>query len=67
MPGVIGQYHLAFVVGLLIAIPSMTLDETKAVAIVAHVLTLIPIAILGIFCLVREKISYTSISSSCSK
>ena len=67
MPGVIGQYHLAFVVGLLIAIPSMTLDETKAVAIVAHVLTLIPIAILGIFCLVREKISYISISSSCSK
>jgi len=45
----------------------MTLDETKAVAIVAHVLTLIPIAILGIFCLVREKISYISISSSCSK
>lgn len=67
MPGVIGQYHLAFVVGLLIAIPSMTLDETKAVAIVAHVLTLIPIAILGIFCLVREKMSFINISFSFNK
>ena len=63
MPGVIGQYHLAFVVGLLIAIPSMTLDETKAVAIVAHVLTLIPIAGLGIFCLFGEKLRFVDITS----
>ena len=67
MPGVIGQYHLGFVVGLLIAIPSMTLDETKAVAIVAHVFTLIPIAILGIFCLVREKMNFMNISFSFNK
>jgi uncharacterized protein (TIRG00374 family) len=67
MPGVIGQYHLAFVAGLLITIPSMTLNETKAVAIVAHVLTLIPIAILGIFCLVREKMSYINMLFSFNK
>ena len=67
MPGVIGQYHLAFVAGLLITIPSMTLNETKAVAIVAHVLTLVPIAILGIFCLVREKMSYINMLFSFNK
>lgn len=63
IPGVIGQYHLAFVAGLLITIPSMTLNETKAVAIVAHVLTLIPIAGLGIFCLFREKLRFVDITS----
>ena len=63
LPGAIGQYHLAFVAGLLITIPSMTLNETKAVAIVAHVLTLIPIAGLGIFCLFREKLRLVEITS----
>jgi len=50
-PGVVGQYHIPIVACLLLAIPGMEPSEAKAVAIVAHILCLIPIAVLGVFCL----------------
>lgn len=57
-PGVIGQYHIPVIACLLLAVPGMKVTEAKAVAIVAHILNLIPIAILGTFCLCREQVRF---------
>jgi hypothetical protein len=56
-PGVVGQFHLPAVAGLLLAAPSVAPAEAKAVAIVDHLSTLVPIAVLGLHALARERIS----------
>lgn len=63
LPGAIGQYHFAFIVGLVVTSPYLSLNEIKAGAIVAHVFSLIPIAGLGFFCLFREKLRFVDILS----
>jgi uncharacterized protein (TIRG00374 family) len=55
-PGTVGQYHLPAVAALLMAAPEVAPARAKAVAIVAHISTLIPIAGLGIYCLLRERL-----------
>jgi len=55
-PGLLGQYHIPVVASLLMVIPSMGSDEAKAVAIVAHLVALIPPVVLGIFSLCRERL-----------
>jgi uncharacterized membrane protein YbhN (UPF0104 family) len=55
-PGVVGQFHLPAVAGLLLAAPSVAPAEAKAVAIVDHLATLVPIAVLGLHALAREQI-----------
>ena len=57
-PGVVGQFHIPIVACLLLVIPGMESDKAKAVAIVAHVLSLAPIVALGIFCLFWERLSF---------
>jgi len=64
LPGAIGQYHFAFIVGLVVTSPYLSLNEIKAGAIVAHVFSLIPIVGLGFFCLFREKLRFVDILSS---
>jgi len=54
-PGVVGQYHIAIISSLLISIPTINVDKTKAVALIAHIHTLLPIAALGLFSILREK------------
>lgn len=54
-PGFVGQFHIAIVGGLLIVQPSADLDVAKAVAIMAHVGNLIPVVLVGIYCLYREQ------------
>ena len=63
LPGAIGQYHFAFIVGLVATSSYLSLNEIKAGAIVAHALSLIPITGLGIFCLFREKLRFVDIVS----
>lgn len=57
-PGVVGQYHIAIVASLLLVMPGMEPVEAKAVAIVTHLLSLIPIAAMGIFCLFWERLNF---------
>lgn len=61
-PGAVGQYHIAVVACLLSILPETNLDEAKAIAIVAHGLSLVPIAFLGIFCLLRERLSFPNLT-----
>lgn len=56
-PGMIGQYHIAVIICLLFTMPGIDIDKAKAIAIVGHALTLLPIACLGIFCLIDGNIS----------
>ena len=66
-PGMVGQYHIAIITCLLLVIPETDTAQAKAVAIVAHVLSLIPIAALGIFCLVRERLSFVELTRQVSR
>ncbi len=47
-PGLIGQFHLGVVVCLLITVPELPLAEAQAVALATHVLSMLPIALLGL-------------------
>lgn len=47
-PGLIGQFHLGAVAGLVIGVPETSLPEAKAVSLVAHVVSLTPVLVLGI-------------------
>ena len=53
-PGLVGQYHVPGVAGLLMAVPTLVVEETKAVAIVAHVVALLPPVVLGVYCMMSE-------------
>lgn len=55
-PGVVGQFHLPVVVGLLMASPGTAVPMAKAVAIVVHLSVLLPLAALGIYCLFLERV-----------
>ncbi len=55
-PGMVGQYHVPVVASLLMIVPNMDPNEAKAVAIVAHLVALLPPATLGIFSMLRERL-----------
>lgn len=55
-PGVVGQYHLPAVAALLMTSAGTSPATAKAVAIVAHISTLLPIGTLGLYCLFRERV-----------
>jgi hypothetical protein len=55
-PGTVGQFHVPAVVALLLCLPELSPSRAKAVAIVEHLATLVPITALGLYCLVRERI-----------
>jgi hypothetical protein len=60
-PGVVGQFHVAAVAGLLLAVPELEPTRAKAVAIVAHLSNLVPIAALGAWCLFRERLGLAQV------
>ena len=60
-PGLVGQYHIPVVASLLMVLPSMDSDEAKAVAIVAHLVALIPPTTLGIYSMLREHLRITDL------
>lgn len=55
-PAAVGQFHVPAVAGMLLAVPGLEPDRAKAVAIVDHLSTLVPIAALGVYCLLRERL-----------
>ncbi|MFC1694917.1 lysylphosphatidylglycerol synthase transmembrane domain-containing protein [Pseudomonadota bacterium] len=55
-PGMLGQYHVPVVASLLMILPGMNVDEAKAVAIVAHLLALLPPVVLGVYSMLGENL-----------
>jgi uncharacterized membrane protein YbhN (UPF0104 family) len=60
-PGLVGQFHVPAVAGMLLAIPELAPTRAKAVAIADHLSTLIPIAALGLYCLFRERLGLADV------
>ncbi|NUM55939.1 MAG: flippase-like domain-containing protein [Candidatus Hydrogenedentes bacterium] len=57
VPGMVGQFHIPIVVGMLMAIPNAPLPDCVALAIVAHISNMIPITCLGAYALFIEGLS----------
>jgi uncharacterized protein (TIRG00374 family) len=55
-PGMVGQYHVPVVASLLMILPGMNVNEAKAVAIVAHLLAILPPVVLGVYCMLSEQL-----------
>jgi uncharacterized protein (TIRG00374 family) len=55
-PGMVGQYHIPVVASLLMVMPGMDTNEARAVAIVAHLVALLPPVTLGVFSIIREQL-----------
>jgi uncharacterized protein (TIRG00374 family) len=61
-PGLIGQFHVGVVAGLLMAVPGADVAQAKAVALVTHLVSLTPIVGLGVGCLLWERLSLLDIT-----
>lgn len=55
-PGFIGQYHAAIWAALLICSPSINSNVVRAIAIMGHLINLIPVTLVGLYCLQTEKL-----------
>jgi hypothetical protein len=62
VPGMIGQFHLPIVGGMLMSIPGVALSDAVAVALVAHAANMLPILLLGLYCMYREGLSMRELS-----
>lgn len=61
-PGFVGQFHFGVVVGVLLVSPQTDPNHAKAMAIMAHALTVLPVAVVGFYCLAKENIGLLEIS-----
>jgi hypothetical protein len=61
-PGFVGQFHAAMLVGILITMPNADVDVVRALAIVAHLINLVTVAIAGVYCLYREQFGLIELS-----
>ncbi len=57
-PGMVGQYHIPVVAGLLMVSPGVDIDQAKAYAIVAHLVAFVPPIVLGTWSLLRERFGF---------
>ena len=57
-PGFIGPFHMAVVGGVLLLDPQADLDVAMAAAIMAHFINLLPIVLLGVYSMYREKFGF---------
>ena len=60
-PGFVGQFHIPIVVTLMLVVPNMDISTAKAFAIVAHLLNVIPVAIVGVACMFLEQFGLAEI------
>ncbi len=56
-PGFVGPFHAAIVAGLLLVSPGINIDVARATAILAHLVNLVPVVAVGVWCLSTEKMS----------
>ncbi len=61
-PGLVGQFHLPIVAALAIAAPGVASTEAKAVALVAHVIMLVPVVIFGVLGLATERLTIREVA-----
>lgn len=54
-PGFIGQFQAGILIGLALAVPGVDYALALAVGLVAHIANVVPIAVTGVYCLVREQ------------
>jgi uncharacterized protein (TIRG00374 family) len=62
-PGFVGQFHVPIVITLVMVVSGINIDEAKAFAIVNHLIQLPPVFILGIYFLITDDFSITSLAS----
>ncbi len=55
-PGLVGQYHVPVVASLLMILPELDVNEAKAVAIIAHLLAILPPVVLGVYSMLSEQL-----------
>lgn len=53
-PGFIGQFQAGILAGLVLVVPEITYAQALAVGLATHVTNIIPVAIVGVYCLARE-------------
>ena len=63
-PGFIGPYHVAIAGSLLLVNPAMNVDEARAMAIMAHLLNLLPVVLVGVWCLSAENVSLAQVKET---
>lgn len=56
VPGLLGQFHLPIIIGIVTTIPKTPLSEAQALAWGAYFLNIVPIALSGIICLYLENV-----------
>jgi uncharacterized protein (TIRG00374 family) len=54
-PGFVGPFHVAIVAAVLFTSPGADVDAARAAAILAHLMNLLPIVIIGAYCLYKEQ------------
>jgi uncharacterized membrane protein YbhN (UPF0104 family) len=63
-PGFIGPYHVAIAGSLLLVNPAMNVDEARAMAIMAHLLNMLPVVVVGVWCLSAENVSLAQVKET---
>jgi len=66
-PGMIGQFQLGIVVGLVMAAPDVDDSKAKALSLVIYVLNLVPVVAVGMFCLFWERFGFLELSRESSR
>lgn len=55
-PAFVGQFHAAIVAAVLLLQPTADLDVARAAAIIAHLINVVPVTAVGLYCLYTEKL-----------
>ncbi|GMW02449.1 MAG: hypothetical protein AMXMBFR84_35850 [Candidatus Hydrogenedentota bacterium] len=63
-PGMLGQFHLPLVAGIIIVSPDTPITDATALAIVTHLTNLFPVIILGILSIMMEGVGILKFRSS---
>lgn len=60
-PGFVGAFHIAIVIAVMFTTPGANVDAARAAAILAHLLNLVPIVLIGLYCLYTEHLGLLSL------
>ena len=53
-PGFVGQFHFGILLGLYLVVPDINYNVAMAIAIMSHLINLIPVILVGVYCLSTE-------------
>ena len=60
-PGLVGQYHVPVVASLLMMLPGMDVNQAKAIAIVAHLIAVVPPVVLGVCSMLGAQLGFSDL------